>query len=390
VPQEPLDRVEVGPRLQEVRGKGMPQGMDTPALRDPGLALRGIVVLLRGGDIQRPLPVPRREQPGGRAILAPVSAELRQQPGRQEGVAILAALALLHPETPPLGVEVAELEPHALADPEPRRVGRGQERALLPGGGGLEETSHLGGAQDLGERLPALRPRDGEGQGGATQRRVVQEPERLHGDVTGAPGEVLLPEHVDQVRLALGRGEPIRRAMIVPRQAGHGREIGFARPLGHPPDEHVVVHAGTQRGHEAPPVLAWTGDRTPTTGVHRRRLCDRKPKRRKAERCGRGQTGREGTAGPITCATAGSLYRASGLVQRDYIRNPHNIPGLCLETRLSIARYGLGHASADGLDASPPVPGESRTALWSWDGSTGPWMFSVPDLDFMVSPRGWH
>jgi hypothetical protein len=100
---------------------------------------------------------------------------------------------------------------------------------------------------------------------------VVEEPEGVHGDTAGAPGEMLLPEHVDQVRLDLLGRELIGGAMIVPGQAGHGRQIGLARPLSHPPDEHGVVHAR----HGAPPVSVGTATRTPTTGVPWRRLWTR-------------------------------------------------------------------------------------------------------------------
>jgi hypothetical protein len=122
--------------------------------------------------------------------LAPVAAQLFQEPGREERVAILAALALLHAEAHPRGVEVAELEPHHLADPQARGIRGGEERPLLAGDRGVEQGPHFGGAQDLGERLPVLRPGDREGWRGVAQGRVVEEPEGLHGDVAGTPGFV--------------------------------------------------------------------------------------------------------------------------------------------------------------------------------------------------------
>ena len=90
---------------------------------------------------------------------------------------------------------------------------------------------------------------------GVAEGRVVEEAEGAHRDAAGAPGEVLLPEHADEVRVHLGRGQLIRRAMMVPGQASHRREVALARALGHPPDEQVIVRPRPQPAHDTPPVL---------------------------------------------------------------------------------------------------------------------------------------
>ena len=169
-------------------------------------ALGRVVELLGRRGVQRPLAIAAREQPEGGPVLAPVGPEFRQEAGGEERVAVLAPLALLHPQAPSLGIEVAEWEPDHLADPEPGGVGGGQERPLLAGGRAREQAPHLRGAQDLGEPLRLPRARDREGRRRTTERRVVEEPECLHGDTTGAPGQLLVAEHVGQVRLDLRGG----------------------------------------------------------------------------------------------------------------------------------------------------------------------------------------
>jgi hypothetical protein len=283
VPQEPLDRVQVGAGLQEVRRKRMAQGVDAALLGDPRPPLGRVVELLGGGGVHGSFAPPGGEQPPGGPVLAPVGPQLLQEAGRQERVAILGPLALHHAETHPLGVDVLELEPHHLADPQARPVGGGEEGALLAGERALQQAPDFLRAQDDGEPLGLLRAWDREGGGRTAERGVGEKAEGVHGDVAGAPGEVLLSEHMDEIGLDLLGREAIGRPAIVPGQAGDGREVGLARPLGHPPHEHVVVHPHPQRGHDAPPVSAWSGDRTPTTGIHRRRFCNKGREGRTAE-----------------------------------------------------------------------------------------------------------
>ena len=256
MPQEPLDRVQVGAGLQEVRRKRMAQGVDAALLGDPRPPLGRVVELLGGGGVHGSFAPPGGEQPPGGPVLAPVGPQLLQEAGRQERVAILGPLALHHAETHPLGVDVLELEPHHLADSQARPVGRGQEGALLAVGRALKQAPDFVLAQDDGEPLRLLRAWDREGGGRTAERGVVEEAEGVHRDTTGAPGEVLLSDHMDEIGLDLLGGELIGRAASVPRQAAHGGEVGLACPLGHPPDEHVVIHPHPQRGHGAPPVSA--------------------------------------------------------------------------------------------------------------------------------------
>ena len=232
----------------------MAERLDAAPLGEPGPLLGRGVALLRGGDIHERFPVPAREQAPGGPVLAPVGPQLRQQAGREERVAILGPLPLLHPQTPPRGIEVMELEPDHLAHPQPGAVGGGQERPLLAGSRGLQQVPHLAGAQALGEPLRLLRAGDREGRRAATQGRVVEEAEGVHRDTTRAPGQLLVPEHVDEVGLDLLGRELIGRAAVVPGQADHGGPVGLPRPLRHPPDQHGVVHAHAQLGPDAPPV----------------------------------------------------------------------------------------------------------------------------------------
>jgi hypothetical protein len=164
--------VEIGPSLEQVRGEGVAERMDAAPLRDSRPLFGGRVELLRGGDVHGPRPIPGREQPLGGPVLPPVGPEFLQQPGRQEGVAILAPLALLNAEAHPLGVEVAELEPDHLPDPQTGGVGGSEDRPLLAIARGLQHAPDLRGTEDLGEPLRLLGRRDRE-RGHGPRPRVV-------------------------------------------------------------------------------------------------------------------------------------------------------------------------------------------------------------------------
>ena len=62
-----------------------------------------------------------------------VSAKPLQQDRRQQGVTVLAALALLHAQRHALAVNVADLQGDDFAGAQPGTVGQGQRRLVLEG-----------------------------------------------------------------------------------------------------------------------------------------------------------------------------------------------------------------------------------------------------------------
>src|SRR5262245_29238924 len=90
-----LDRVQVDTALQQMRCESVAQSMNSARLGDSGAPLRGVEHLLYCGVADRIGSAPVGEQPRVRLIQHPVATQLREQSGREQTVAVLAALALL-------------------------------------------------------------------------------------------------------------------------------------------------------------------------------------------------------------------------------------------------------------------------------------------------------
>ena len=122
--QEEVDRAHIDARFAPMGGKAVAQRMETLAVRDPGGPL-GV-----GGDL-----LGRRDghgrgrglsgtQPRGRAGPLPGGPPCAEEARREEGRAILMALALIDAEHHPIPLEVRALEADDLTDPQP--CGRGR------------------------------------------------------------------------------------------------------------------------------------------------------------------------------------------------------------------------------------------------------------------------
>ena len=84
------------------------------------------------------------------------------------------------------------------------------------------------------------------------QRDVIEEPQSAHHDVARAPRELSVAQQMHHIRLNLPVRDPIRRAAIKSREPRHRPQVRFARPVGNPPREHVVVHPSAQLRHDTP------------------------------------------------------------------------------------------------------------------------------------------
>ena len=93
--QQPLDRVHVDARLQQMGREGVTQGVNAARLRDTGSAFGGLVRALEAGRIHRVRAMRRRKQPRRGVIDLPVRPQRLQQVRREDRVAILPALPLL-------------------------------------------------------------------------------------------------------------------------------------------------------------------------------------------------------------------------------------------------------------------------------------------------------
>src|SRR5271156_3670659 len=115
-----------------MRGKAVPQRVRRHPLLDPSDLGGGVDGATELAGRQRLARIAAGKQPASRqqrAELPPLPPPLTQQfeqPRRQHGVAILAALALLDPQQHALGVDVADVERDHLGDAQPGAIGGGE------------------------------------------------------------------------------------------------------------------------------------------------------------------------------------------------------------------------------------------------------------------------
>ena len=130
--QEHLDRPDIDTRFEQVGRKTVAQRMNTMAVRDPRALLRMILELLRRADGHRFLGIKSGKQPGGWPVEAPVGAQLGQQTGGEQRIAILAAFPLLDAEQHALTFNIRELQPHDFTDAQTCGI-RGHQEDTVPG-----------------------------------------------------------------------------------------------------------------------------------------------------------------------------------------------------------------------------------------------------------------
>ena len=190
--QEPLDRVQIGPALEQVGREGVAQRVDAASLLYRRVALGSFVDALRAADRDRLGAPLRREEPQLRPGVTPVGPHLLQQPWREQRVAILPALALLDPNRHAIGVEIAHAQVHELAHPKPGPVGGHQQHPVFPVLWAREDAGHLLPGEDLRQLCGGLRARDGEVHLLAAERRVIEETQAVGDEAARIPRELAL------------------------------------------------------------------------------------------------------------------------------------------------------------------------------------------------------
>ena len=140
VAEEKLDGVPIHPGVQQMRGKTMPERMDTFAVGDPRAPLGVVGDLWRGGAGQGLGAVVARKEPPRGAVQVPVGAQCGQQTGRQQCVAVRTAFALLDADQHAVTFEVAEAQAPDFPDPQARSIG-GHEPGPMPRVGGTREQA---------------------------------------------------------------------------------------------------------------------------------------------------------------------------------------------------------------------------------------------------------
>ena len=110
--QEALHGGQVHAGFDQVRGEGVPQGMNAAFWGDAGGITRGTVDPMRRSNIDGRVAHTVGKQPDARPLLAPVVAQHRKQARREQRVAIPRAFALAHLDAHALGgaLDVGQLQ----------------------------------------------------------------------------------------------------------------------------------------------------------------------------------------------------------------------------------------------------------------------------------------
>ena len=88
---------------------------------------------------------------GVAALPRPIRPQCGQQASREQGVAVLATLALIDANQPALTLDVRHLEMHHCTDPQAGGIGGHQQGAVLGVVGADEEALEFLSAQDMGQ-----------------------------------------------------------------------------------------------------------------------------------------------------------------------------------------------------------------------------------------------
>ena len=103
VTEQTLDGVDVDPGFEQMRGERMAQRVNATAAGNAGSLAGSVIHALGRLVVERTIAPAVGEQPEARAGDPPVLAQHLQQPCREQRIAILAALALAHLDTHPVG-----------------------------------------------------------------------------------------------------------------------------------------------------------------------------------------------------------------------------------------------------------------------------------------------
>lgn len=234
VPQQHLQAQQIDAVLQEMRGKAVPQRVDTSAVGQPCPHQRAVEDALRRAIDHRHIrAAPRREQPHPGPLPAVVAAQLFEQPRTQNRVTVLAAFALLDPQHHAPALDVLHLQVARFVQAQPGSVDGHQKRALCRRAAsvGKQLLQLLARVDSRTPRHPrAARQQLFEIFHRPLEHLPVKQPQRAdrHVDRAEAQPPMVQP---DQVTADLLVAQRRRRAFIRPGQGGNRRNMGLVCSL---------------------------------------------------------------------------------------------------------------------------------------------------------------
>ena len=256
--QHLLDDEDITTGFQLVCSEAVTQGMNTAGPSDPGPLFGLIIEFLRGANRHRSVFISAGEEPDRGTAETPVGPEFLNQPGREMGIAIFVAFALINPEQAPGTLDMPGLETDNLAYPQPGDVDGHQQRPVFGISGELDQAKDFLDGERIGEFLLFSTGWNREGPIRSFEDSGVQKPEGRKGNVTGAPGEFQFLDQMEQIPLDLVLGQLIRGLHIEFSQTGNRFQIRGLGSLSQMSQSHLVEHSGTKGSAHAASLVSDT------------------------------------------------------------------------------------------------------------------------------------
>jgi hypothetical protein len=135
-----LDRAHIGAGFEQMGGEAVPQRVRRDRLFDPRYATGFLAGLLHRRSSDRAARYIALEQPYVGMRDLPVSTQDLEQLRREHDVTIFPVLTLCHAQHHALTINIGDLQPRGLGDPQSRRVRGHQNGAVFEAGNRLQEV----------------------------------------------------------------------------------------------------------------------------------------------------------------------------------------------------------------------------------------------------------
>lgn len=204
MPQQNLDRSEIGAGFQQMRGEAVSQRVRMDILAQAGArrcSPAGQPDDLGGDRMVGCVPAIAWKQPHLRFSSqgAPVLPQGFQQLGAQHDVTVLAALATLYVNDHALAVDVADLQMRQLRSAHSGGIQRHENRAIEGSCGGIDQPPNFLRTEYFGQPDHSLRVRSLVNTPGFLERLDEEKPQRTDSLVDGIRGQLSFTEQVGLV-----------------------------------------------------------------------------------------------------------------------------------------------------------------------------------------------